>query len=220
MEYLRRRFTTRPSQDVNGFDTAMLNETDLYKKGIYIAWMSSKRLGISLDEKVKMIRKIGNLAWTGGTAASKFASGYLPSIVELLREPTMPTRLVITLINAVVSICWTHNDVIDKHRDMNVLQTLYDILESSGCREESSDLQRWVVYAMLCLVSDNSANQRELVKFPKLPHTLRALSKEIWRGWQYNEALKLSEILGWDLEKQEMLEEDEEDDEGDLNAIF
>ncbi len=199
MEYLKHRLSRgfsltsgNQSKDWTLQEDLLAKESDVYKRNIQLAWLNTKRPGIPNEEKVNLIKKIGNLAWTGGPPASRFASEYLPRILELLDDPHTTEVTAIILIKAIVEICW----FIDVKKDLiqRILTRLYSCIEEQA--EVSTEQQRWAVYAMLCFASKHFDHQVEILKLPSLSANLHSMSQEVWLGWNFNEALKLSELLG------------------------
>ena len=204
MEHLKRRFTQgiidiqklrqrHGSADNQVLESEFRNETDLYKKDVLEAYIMLRRPTASMEERIGYLRKIGAASWTGGSATAKFTCKYISEFLWILREPDEPPRLKIALIKTVIEITWLNDDVKEQFLHMNILDILYDIIDTEAASD--TEVQRWAVYALLCLATGNYGLQIRMLQFPTLPRQLRRLSKEIWVNWSNNEALKLCELL-------------------------
>lgn len=72
MEHVRSCFThtsidaRHESQDEQDIQEAFKTETDLYKKDVLGAFIKLSHPGLSVDERVCYLKKLGNVAWSGG----------------------------------------------------------------------------------------------------------------------------------------------------------
>ena len=194
MEHVKRCLTFTKNNQTDQEDQAN-REPNAYKRDISTAYAKFKRHGVSIDEKIKLLKKLGGLAWTGGLSASKLASKYLGDILLILDEPNAPAKLSTAVIKALVEITWHNDEIKEGLRSTHVLQKLYNILVMRD--PELKELQQWAVYAMLCLATDHHHNQIELLRIEDLPHSLHEMSEQSWTGWTNNEASKLFELLGY-----------------------
>ena len=54
-------------QDEQDIQEAFKKETDLYKKDVLGAFLKLNNPGLSVDERVYCLKKLGHAAWSGGT---------------------------------------------------------------------------------------------------------------------------------------------------------
>ena len=168
-------------------------ETDLYRRDILEANMKLKRPNSTVDEKIREIRKLGVMSWTGGPSASKFAKKYFVDYLEWLGDPEQSDNLRIALLKSIVEISWLNDDVKSALSEKNILKTISHILDEN--KDTCEEIQRWAAYTLLCLATGSHIVQRELLKIDDLEPKLRKLSLDSWYYWKINAAGLLTQLL-------------------------
>ena len=168
-------------------------ETDLYKRDILEANMKLKKPNSTVEEKIREIRKIGVMSWTGGPSAAKFAKTYLVGYLEWLGDPEQPDNLRIALLKSIVEISWLNDEIKATLSEKNILKTISNILDENTDTYE--EIQRWAAYTLLCLATGSHIVQRELLKIDDLEPKLRKLSLDSWYYWKINAAGLLTQLL-------------------------
>merc|ERR1712193_9104 len=146
------------------------------------------------EEKIEAIRRIGNVSWTGGPLALRRAGAQIPRLVALFHADDM-LEMRMEVIKTLATICICNRTYQDLMRTNGFLKTLLDFLRLDV--PEEIELQKWIIYCVLCLLVDNVENQRYCLE---IPHTRKTFSKyqtEQWFSFNRNIALELSNMLGY-----------------------
>ena len=197
MESFRKRFThvtSTANHEDEEIDLELKRENDLYKCDILEASIKLKRSNITIEDKIRHVRKMGIISWTGGAGISKYASKYIFEYIEILRETKESPKLRIALLKSIIEISWLNEEIKESMLEKNALAIIASILDEN--ENDCTDLQYWAVYTLLCLGSGSYTVQKQLLQLGNLGKQLRKLSQERWPSWTYNEALKLIELLG------------------------
>ena len=147
------------------------------------------------DEKVLLIRRIGLASWLGGRAAEQLADEKLIIFINIFRAPAEPLDVKIEAIKTISSICCLNSKIQTKILINGFLGDMLEVIavDLPPCIE----LQKWIIYCLICLCADNATIQKELLKYPYLQSVLSRFQTESWFSWKRNEAKELMDILAF-----------------------
>ena len=149
---------------------------------------------LTAEEKVDSIRRIGIASWIGGPAALNKAGAQLFRLIRLFDKEHIDIR--IEIIKCVSEICWFNKYYQELIRTEGFLETILDTLKIENSLYLK--LQKWIIYALICLLSENAENHKFILEQCSY-QTLLRFKSESWYFWSRNEANVLIGILGYEL---------------------
>ncbi|XP_071797104.1 armadillo-like helical domain-containing protein 2 [Asterias amurensis] len=172
-------------------------EPNLYKKDIMMC-ASQLRDGVDVDVKVQAIRKMGHLAYTGGTDVAKFTGSYLETLSVILKDDTSPPSLKTQVVKSLSEICRAHRDNCQRAESLALTPDLARLIQAN---ESEPRLVRWCCYALVVLCSSGMSYLRTLMEWSdgdsgSFKEILEELENESWKGWPRNYAAVLRDFLG------------------------
>jgi len=147
----------------------------------------------TVEEKIDAIRRIGNVSWTGGPLALRRAGGQIPKLVQLFEIEAIELRT--EVIKTLAAICVMNRQYQETLRVNGFLNTMIDFLRLEV--SEFVELQKWILYCVLCVLVENVENQRYVLDFPHTQATFSRYQTETWHVFKRNIALELSNMLGY-----------------------
>lgn len=148
----------------------------------------------TVEEKIDSIRRIGLVAWTGGKIALRRAGAQIPRLMQLF--DTEPTEVRVEIAKSISQICLMNGTYQEAMRTNGYLKKFLDFLRLDA-GEAILELQKWIVYCILCVLVGNAENQRFVIKIQHSENTFSRYQTEVWYKWNRNVALDLSSLLGF-----------------------
>ena len=158
---------------------------------------SGRNVGVVLtnEERIEHIQRIGIVSWTGGTAANARAAALIPRFIEMFDEEKEPHQIDvrIELVKTLALIASSNKAAQDELRTNGFLAYMVELLRLNDPR--LVDLQKWLVYALNSVLSNNTENQRLVLSYAHMKDTLAKFQTESWFCWRRNEATYLVNVL-------------------------
>jgi len=158
---------------------------------------SGRNVGVVLtnEERIEHIQRIGIVSWTGGTAANAMAAAQIPRFIEMFDEEKEPHQIDIRieLVKTLALIASSNKAAQDELRTNGFLAYMIELLRLNDPR--LVDLQKWLVYALNSVISNNTENQRLVLSYAHMKDTLAKYQTESWFCWRRNEATYLVNVL-------------------------
>ncbi|XP_022093633.1 uncharacterized protein LOC110980886 [Acanthaster planci] len=173
------------------------DEPNLYKKDIMICG-SHLRDGTDVEIKIEAVRKMGHLAYTGGTEAAKCAGTYLPILAQILKDEASSATLKTEVVKALSELCRAHKDNCDRvYQELDLMPILAKFVASHF----DPRLVRWSCYALVVLCASGTKVVRALIDHTKtdggnFKECLEEMEEISWKGWPRNYAAVLRDFLG------------------------
>ena len=147
---------------------------------------------LTIEEKIEHIRRIGIVSWTGGPQALTNAGAQVERFINLYRvEETMDVK--IEIMKTLSLICCLNKSYQNQLRESGFLDEMLNTLAVHN--PKIIDLQKWIIYTLNTVTSNNTENQRHVLAFPNLKDTLCAYQTESWFSWRKNEATHIIKAL-------------------------
>ena len=161
----------------------------------YLESGSNGSLVLTPEDKIEHIQRIGMVSWTGGTLANALAASQIPRFVEMFEEEEDPQQIEIRieLVKTLALICLSNRAAQDELRVNGFLDYMVQLLRLDN--PKLVDLQKWLVYALNSMLSDNTENQRFVLSYAHMKDTLAKYQTESWFCWRRNEATYLVNLL-------------------------
>ena len=148
---------------------------------------------LTTEEKIEHIQRIGMVSWTGGTLANTRATAHIGRFIKMFDDEAANIDVRIEIVKALALICSSNRAAQNELRDNGFLSYMVEILRLTN--PALVDLQKWIVYALNSVLSENTANQRFVMSFSHMKDTLAKYQTESWFCWRRNEATYLVNIL-------------------------
>lgn len=147
------------------------------------------------EERIEHIQRIGIVSWTGGTQANARAADQIPRFIEMFDEEKEPHQIDIRieLVKTLALIASSNKAAQDELRTNGFLAYMVELLRLND--PKLVDLQKWIVYALNSVLSNNTENQRLVLSYAHMKDTLAKYQTESWFCWRRNEATYLVNFL-------------------------
>jgi len=145
------------------------------------------------EEKIEHIRRIGIVSWTGGPQALANAGAQVGRFIQLYALEETTTEVKIEIIKTLSLICCLNKSYQNQIRESGFLNDMLNTLRINN--PKIIDLQKWIIYTLNTVTSNNTENQRYVLLFADLKDTLCKYQTESWFSWRKNEATHIIKAL-------------------------
>lgn len=181
---------------VSGEKDALFNiqAEDSYVRDIMYSLRKLHHINVATtEEKVESIRRIGIVSWMGGPQALKKAGSQVTRFIKLYQFECYEVK--IEIIKALSQICSLNRECQQVVKNEGFLREICDTLKMN--QQDQMELYKWLIYAIICMITDNVENQRFVLSIPSLKETVGLYRTETWYSWKRNEANTLFNMLGY-----------------------
>ncbi|KAL2080538.1 hypothetical protein ACEWY4_024331 [Coilia grayii] len=188
-----------------------------HHKSIEDAGACLQNEALSMGKRIEAAHHLGVLAYTGGYVSGTMAADYIPTMAELLPRQDLVDEHLVTLLQALSSVCYAH--LANQARVCHLgVPAMLPIILTHGS-PHSPLVKRWACYLMDVLCINNVPTIRALACTRGLQGSLEAIAEQDWDGWPKNHAAILLKILGfWPADKEADLEDGGDEEEGEMSG--